>query len=408
MLKACVWSPLRHRAFESFRIVQSYGRIIAAMVTLLVTVLLAALAAGAQSLTPGTGRIVGRVVDAETGAPVAGVRVYLSGPVSPTAPWPPGPRPALPPAPPQARPLPATPPLPDPSFFAILDRLTSETRADGMFEIRDVPNGRWAVVAQKEGFIANRGLSTPLIEMEAGRTLTASDIRLDRGGVITGRVLDARGNPMSRVQVSTTQFEKLPGGTIRTTGGSPTVETNDRGEFRLSGVQPGVHYVVAQPPPAIIPIIGGTTPPQSPSTHVATFYPGLPDAAAASPVNVVPGKITNGIEFSLFIAPAYQVSGIVVDSTGRPVAGAIVRLPSRMPFGAPFLMSAPSDSNGRFRVTNVPAGTYGVMAAVPRVRSNGAGASASLSFGDAARPGAAPEVTIESDVANLHVVASQP
>ena len=379
------------------------------MVTLLVNVLFVSLAAGAQSITPGTGRIVGRVVDAETGAPVGGVRVYLSGPVSPTAPWPPGPTPALPPAPLQGRQTPATPPPPpDPSFFIILQRLTSETRADGVFEIRDVPNGRWAVVAQKEGFIANRGLSMPLIEMQAGRTLTASDIRLDRGGVITGRVLDARGNPMSRVQVRTTQFNRLPGGTIRTTGGSSTVETNDRGEFRLSGVQPGVHYVVAQPPPQVFPLIGGTTPPQAPSTYVATFYPGLADAAAASPVTVVHGNITNGIEFSLFSVPAYQVSGIVVDAAGQPVAGAIVRLPSRMPFGPPLLMSAASDSNGRFRVTNVPAGTYGVMAAVPRVTRNGASGSGSLSFGDAARPGVAPEVTIRGDTENLRVVASQP
>jgi len=257
------------------------------MAMLLANLLLAVLAAG-QSLTPGTGRIVGRVVDAETGAPVAGVRVYLNGPVSPTAPWPPGPLPLPPPVAPQGRQTPATPPpQPDASFFLTLQRLTSETRADGAFEIRDVPNARWAIVAQKEGFIPNRGTTVPLIEMEAGRTLTAPDIRLDRGGVITGRILDARGNPLSRVQVRTTQFSKQPGGAIRTTGGSSTVETNDRGEFRLSGVQPGVHYVIAQPPPAAIPMIGGTTPPQSSSTYVATFYPGLSDAASASPVNVL-------------------------------------------------------------------------------------------------------------------------
>jgi protocatechuate 3,4-dioxygenase beta subunit len=402
----------RHKAFESlesFRIVLSYGRIVAAMAMLLANLLLAVLAAG-QSLTPGTGRIVGRVVDAETGAPVAGVRVYLNGPVSPTAPWPPGPLPLPPPVAPQGRQTPATPPpQPDASFFLTLQRLTSETRADGVFEIRDVPNARWAIVAQKEGFIPNRGTTVPLIEMEAGRTLTAPDIRLDRGGVITGRILDARGNPLSRVQVRTTQFSKQPGGAIRTTGGSSTVETNDRGEFRLSGVQPGVHYVIAQPPPAAIPMIGGTTPPQSSSTYVATFYPGLSDAASASPVNVLNGKTTNGIEFSLSSVAAYQVSGIVVDAAGRPVGGAIVRLPSRMPFGPPFLSSAPSDANGRFRITNVPAGTYALMAAVPRVTVNGnGGVSGGLSFGDAARPGAAPEVTIQGDTGNLRVVVSQP
>ncbi len=375
------------------------------MVTLLVNLLVVALAAGAQSLTPGTGRIVGRVVDAETGAPVAGVRVYLNGPVSPTASWPP----VLPAVPLQGRQTPATPPSPpDPGFFAILQRLTSETRADGMFEIRDVPNGRWAVVAQKEGFIANRGLSTPLIEMQAGRTLTASDIRLDRGGVVTGRVFDARGNPMSRVQVRTTQFDRLPGGTIRTTGGSSIAETDDRGEFRLSGVQPGVHYIVAQPPPQMIPLIGGSTPPQSASTYGTTFYPGLADATAASPVTVVRGKTISGIDFPLLSVPAYEVSGVVVDAGGRPVAGAIVRLAPRMPFAPVSPRSAASDSNGRFRVTNVPAGTYGLMAAVPRVTRNGGAVSAGLSFGDAARPGVAPEVTIQGDTANLRIVVSQP
>jgi carboxypeptidase family protein len=382
------------------------------MVTLLVNVLLVALAAAAQSITPGTGRIVGRVVDAETGAPVAGVRVYLSGPVSPTAPWPPGPTPALPPAPPQGRETPATPPpRPDPSFFLILQRLTSETRADGVFEIRDVPNGRWAVVAQKAGFIANRGLSLPLIEMEAGRTLTASDIRLDRGGVITGRVLDARGKPMSRVQVRTVQLRKQPDGTLQPNASSePFVGTNDLGEFRLSGIPPGVHYVVAQPPPppTAMLMIGGSVPAQATSTYVATFYPGFADVAVASAVTVANGKTTNGIEFSLFSVPAYQVSGIVVDSGGRPVSGAIVRLaPRQMPF-ATSIMGGPSESNGRFRVTNVPAGTYGVMAAVPVVRQNAAGGSGSLSFGVAAAPGAAPEVMINGDTGDLRVVATQP
>ena len=113
-------------------------------------------------------------------------------------------------------------------------------------------------------------------------------------------------------------------------------------------------------------------------------------------------------EFSLFSVPAYRVSGIVVDAAGRPVAGAIVRLPSRLPFGPAFLMSVASDSDGRFRITNVPAGTYGVMAAVPRVTRNGASVFAGLSFGDAARPGVAPEVTIRGDTESLRVVASQP
>ena len=374
------------------------------MVILIVNLLVVALAAGAQSITQGTGRIVGRVVDAETGAPVAGVRVWLNGPIAPTAPWPP---PSLPPVAPQGRPTPAVPPpAPDPGTFLYLQRLTSETRADGAFEIRDVPNGRWAIAAQKQGFVTNRAASLTVVQMEGDRHVSAPDIRLDRGGIITGRVLDARGNPISRIAVRTTQFTTLPDGTIRTTGGSSAVETNDLGEFRLSGVEPGVHYVVAQPPPPMIPMIGGTIPPHSTSTLVATFYPGLADPAVASPVNVARGATAGAIEFSLVSVPAYQVSGIVIDAAGRPAAGAIVRLAARTPFRTS-LQSAQSQSDGSFRINNVPAGTYGVMAAVPFVTRSGAGVSGGLSFGDAARPGVAPEVTIQDDVANLQVIVDK-
>lgn len=375
------------------------------MVILLANLLVVALA-GAQPITAGTGRIVGRVVDAETGAPVAGVRVWLNGPISPTAPWPPV-APRLPSGPPQGRATPAVPPPPpDPSTFLYVQRLTSETRSDGAFEIRDVPNGRWAIATQKPGFVTTRAALLTVVDMEAGRIVTAPDIRLDRGGIITGRVLDARGNPISRIAVRTTQFTTLPDGTIRTTGGSSAVETNDLGEFRLSGVEPGVHYVVAQPPPPMGPI-GGTKPAPSPSTYVATFYPGLADPAVASPVNVARGTTAAAIEFSLVSVPAYQVSGIVVDASGQPLAGAIVRLAARSPFGTS-LLSAQSQSNGSFRINNVPAGIYGVMAAVPRITRSGRGLSESLGFGDAARPGVAPEVIIRADTADLHVTASQP
>ena len=368
------------------------------------SVLLIVLAAATQiSVSPASGRIVGRVVDGGTGAPSAGVSVWLNGPISPTAPWPP---PAFPlPPPPQASTAPPKPP--DPNALLRLDRLRAETNADGIFEIRDVPNGRWAIQARKDGYVSLAAATMPLIEV-AGRNLTAPEIRLDRGGIITGRVLDARGNPMSRVTVRAVQFRRLPNGTIQTTGGSTAVETNDVGEYRLSGIAPGEHYVVAQPqPPRSMPLIGGSAPAQATATYVATFYPGFHDAAVASPVTVVRGTTTPAIEFSLQTGPAYQVGGVVIDAGGRPVAGAIVRLAPRIPFAASML-SGPSDANGRFRVTNVPAGTYGVMAAVPSVARNGGGTSASLSFGAAARPGAAPEVTVQGDAANLRVIASQP
>ena len=376
------------------------------MPSLIVNLFLVAIAAAAQlSVSPGTGRVVGRIVDAGTGNPIAGVSVSLNGPISPTAPWPP----TLPPLPPQGRQAAPLPP-PDPSTLLALGRLRSETNADGVFEIRDVPNGRWAVQARKEGYVAAPIASMPLIDTVGGGSVSVPDVRLDRGGAISGRVLDARGNAISGVMVLAVQMRRLPNGTIQAGGSGSGSQTNDLGEYRLSGLAPGEHYVAAQPPPRPMGIGLFATTAQAPatSTYVATFFPGTPDAAIASAVTVARGGTTSAIDFSLQSLPAYQVSGIVVDAGGRPVNGAIVRLAARQALLGMSIQGGPSDATGRFRVTNVPAGTYGAMAAVPVItRTANGGSSGSLSFGDAARPGAAPEVTIQSDVTNLRIVVSQ-
>src|SRR5688572_5344791 len=91
---------------------------------------------------------------------------------------------------------------------------------------------------------------------------------------------------------------------------------------------------------------------------------------------------------------------------GQGSCGAIVRLANR---GSPLgggIQREPSDANGRFRITNVPSGVYGVMAAVQTVK-NGNSTSATLGFGEAARPGAAPDATIQGDATNLLVTVSR-
>ena len=374
---------------------------------LIVSFMLAAIAAVQLSVSPGTGRVVGRVVDSVTGSPVAGVSVSLQGPVSPTAPWPPT-IPSLPPQGGQTAPLAPR----DPNTLLIITRLRTETNADGIFEIHDVPDGRWVVHARKDGYVGGSivSLPGPLIEMVGGRSVTAPDVRLDRGGAVTGRLLDARGNPMSGVTVVAMQLRRLANGTVQPGGIGANSRTNDLGEYRLSGLAPGEHYVVAQTPPRAMGIgaVLSTAPAPAASTYVTTYFPGSSDAAIASPVTVVRGGTTAAIDFSMQSVPAYQVLGTVVDAGGRPVSGAIVRLAPRQAGPSTSIQSEPTDASGKFRVTNVPAGTYGAMAAVPVMTKNASGGmSGTLSFGDAARPGAAPEVTIQSDVTNLRVVVSQ-
>ena len=352
------------------------------MPNLLVHVLVAVLAGAQSAAQVATGRVAGRVVDQQTGQPIPGVRVTLNR--APTTPL--GERPQLPP--PGSRST--LPPLPPPPDLLSQRPLMTETNSDGVFEISGVPQGRWIINAQKQGYIVRPAPSQPQIEAVAGRS-TTTEIRLDRGGAIRGRVLDARGNPVSGLMVLPMQRRRLPNGTVQMTGvAGESVKTDDLGEYRLAGLPPGELYVVAHPPPRVVPLAGNfgpAPPPPTPTTHVSTYYPGVVDAAIASPVNVVNGGTTAAIDFTLQDVAAFQVAGIVVDAGGQPVAGAIVRLAPRASTPVNLSISGgPTDANGRFRVTNVPAGTYGAMAAVPVItRTASGGMSGSLGFGEAAQ-----------------------
>jgi hypothetical protein len=79
-------------------------------------------------------------------------------------------------------------------------RVTS-TDAQGRFELRDLPAGRWTLSASKPGFVTQRyGQRRPFetvspIELGDGQRVDAN-FSLLRGGVINGRVQDDLGDPV--------------------------------------------------------------------------------------------------------------------------------------------------------------------------------------------------------------------
>ena len=71
-------------------------------------------------------------------------------------------------------------------------------------------------------------------------------------------------------------------------------------------------------------------------------------------------------------APAFRVSGIVVDENGEPVAGAMVTVMgdprNGMLMGGP-VGNARTRDDGRFVVGDLTAGSYRVSASIPRMMS---------------------------------------
>jgi protocatechuate 3,4-dioxygenase beta subunit len=330
--------------------------------------------AGALLQTPTAidkAAVAGRVVEQDTQAPIAGAQVMLAvlleGP--PTAPF-------------NMRPMMAT------------------TDADGRFTFDGVDPGRYRVSATRAGF-ASAPLSTPPMELAAGARRDDLVVAMQRGGVIAGRILDASGEPvvdmrvmaLRKVQpqadVLTAAAQPQAGTRTFAAGqfvGSVGAQTNDLGEFRVHSLAPGEYYLQALP--MTLPVGPSAGAPAGTPIVVPTFFPGTPDAAAAQTLTVTAGQTTGDTVMRMASAAAFEISGTVVDETGQPVAGALVRIaPPRearlMPFGG-LPNQARTDDQGTFTLRNVVNGSYTLVATPASAMARGAGTGVGVGAGSGA------------------------
>ena len=70
------------------------------------------------------------------------------------------------------------------------------------------------------------------------------DLRLTRAGVVTGKVVDEFGDPVTDVFVTAMRYQYVQGSRrLMQTGRG--AQTNDIGEYRIYGLSPGQYYVSA-------------------------------------------------------------------------------------------------------------------------------------------------------------------
>jgi protocatechuate 3,4-dioxygenase beta subunit len=307
-----------------------------------------------------TGRVSGRITAEGADTPIAGVRIMLMPTARPTGPM--G-------MPPQAL-----------------------TDSDGRYVIDRLAPGPYRLSAQKTGFAPIGDLDrAPTVRIAAGQTL-AFDVRLQRGAVIAGRVVDSHGEPLTDVRITVLRRMNAPaarGGQTRLfPAPGQSQQTNDLGEYRVAGLAPGEYFVAAVPQPAMMFSRAGATATRSPqaarTTLTTTYYPGTSDQAAAQPIAVAAAAEVANISFTMQSAPAFHVSGTVVDENGTPVAGAMVTLTGD-PRGAGMFIGPVANTrtldNGRFDLDDVVAGTYRAHASVPVMMTGPGRASAGVGGG---------------------------
>ncbi len=142
---------------------------------------------------------------------------------------------------------------------------TALTNRRGEFTIAAAP-GRSTFVFGKDNF----GVRAVNFAIPVATRFQVPVTRLARHGVLTGRVFDSRNNPVASAEVTPYVVDDEKGGPGF--GRYPGTRTDDRGEFRLSGLTPNSYVLIFASP-------AGTA-----------FYPGVSEFSKADPIRLTSGK----------------------------------------------------------------------------------------------------------------------
>ena len=243
------------------------------------------------------------------------------------------------------------------------------TDNNGAYEIKELAAGRYSLTASKGSFVnLQYGQTRPFepgkpLELQDAQLLDKVDFRLPRGGVITGRVIDEAGEPTSDVQVTAMRYTYFNGRRQLTNAGRPA-STNDVGEFRLFALPPGQYYISANLRALNLNPLDSAS--SDRSGYAPTYFPGTPNVNEAQRVTINVGQTVADINIALTPTKLARISGVVVDSNGRPLVNAFVTM---IQINGPGLMSMGGVSqvhpDGSFAINGVSPGDYVLRANGP-------------------------------------------
>jgi hypothetical protein len=341
-----------------------------------------------QAPTRGNAVVIGRVIDGTTGQPIPGAFVTIAS---------------------SGRPI---------------GQPTMVADSQGRFVFRNLPAGKFDLVATARGYLADdghaeSGMRAPpqAIELADAEQATDTDIRLFKPARISGIIVDDVGDPIEGAQIPVLRVEYIAGHRrLRRGGGSIS---NDRGFYSSGRLVPGSYVVGVLTQRTTVPVssrelidrlagatakeqqdfersvlgsglvqisndgfrigdlilqpgFGGASggPAPAPDGKLlaapSLFYPGVSSAAQATAITVGAGDERGGINLHLRLEPSVRVSGRIAGPDG-PMPHLAVRL---VPDGSDALVSeypfeqgvTVTNAAGAFTFLAVPSGSYSVKA----------------------------------------------
>ncbi len=232
--------------------------------------------------------------------------------------------------------------------------LKTSTDANGVYRLTGLPAGSYWVKPMTPAFVE----MSRKVTIGDGETAAGIDFELVKGGVITGRITDAGGNPVIEERVylfdaepaSNQTAEKV--GNVRLQNG----QTDDRGIYRILGVAPG-RYKVA------VGNDGGNLWWRSVARRYRrVFFSGVTDPARATVIEVSEGSETNHADITVD-GPihTFAASGVVLDEqTNKPAPNMQCWVSEQRKEFIP--LEVISNSQGQFQIDNLLPGDYQVRA----------------------------------------------
>ena len=267
---------------------------------------------------------------------------------------------------------------------------TTRTDEAGRFVFDGLAAGVYRMRATKAGFVATEfGASKP---GRPGLSIALADtdhpdviMPISHGAAVSGTITDDAGVPVPAARVTVLRGQTRYG--VHSFVDTLMFDdTDDRGAYRIAGLDAGEYVVVAarvrfNRQQGFTKIAEGevdlalrdpntstssATPPRS-LGFAPAYYPGASSSAQATPITLALGDDRDGVNLTLATVPVARIDGVVTGVDGQPAANALVLLLPRgttdsiaasqfAPGG--LLAQRRTDAAGRFLFAGVDPGNY--------------------------------------------------
>src|SRR5438445_11110816 len=251
--------------------------------------------------------------------------------------------------------------------------IATKTTADGRFELRNIPAGRYKLIVSRSGYVAAEYGQKKPSDPGAAFSLSSGEIKKDLlfrlipAAVIAGRVFDEDGETVPNAIVTASRETYHEG--RRTLATTAEASTDDLGSFRLFGLAPGRYYVSASER-KWDQVVGdrefsGSAGQNAEQGYAKTYYPGTPDISRAAAINLKEGDEISGTDIALKQVAVHRVRGRVLNQvTHNPAQGVEIFLVPRTKRQEWDLggQAQVKKADGSFEIVDVVPGPYNLIA----------------------------------------------